>query len=527
MDTLLVRIADQGIDLMKLNSQQSLEIWQLVVESFTESDTEKAYALLMCSEFEVEFNQTTESILHLQQALLLLSLPQDNKLILQIYSALIYRYTDIGEYQKSLDHLSSLSKLAVEFGDHEFYIQSILGIGNLCSIYGDHLKALCYYQKLESLSSTIKSNNLSLRYRLYTIACLLDLNRLSKAKMVLDECKVIQYVSDDLCLTAQVKLYTAKLLRLQNESKAALDTLVAFRKEYNNLHSYPWLSKLFSIEAAYCLIQLKRGDLADVLISQQLKRTRKYSQGYYIRQLLDIKSDALASCMCFSEALKCEKESHKLTTEIIDNFPINQLGEHSLRRLSRLELQLRLNISETENIQLKKASVQQKDTVAKLQQDVFHDSLTKLYNRRWFETTFMQEVKSTMAKYQLLIIDIDNFKSINDEYSHLTGDVILKVVGQILQSTIGPDNYAIRYGGEEFIIVVMSNDRQYGHEVAENCRMAIAYNDWKETLNDRLLTVSIGVTNHIQDEDYKATLLRADKALYQAKRSGKNRVCVH
>lgn len=527
MDTLLVRIADQGIDLMKLDSQQSLELWLLIVDEFTESDTEKAYALLMCSEFEVEFNQTTQSILHLQQALLLLSLPKDNKLMLQIYSSLIYRYTDIDEYQKALDHLSLLSKLSVEFGDHEFYIQSILGIGNLCSIYGDHHKALRYYQKLESLNSRINNNNLSLRYRLYTIACLLNLNRLSKAKIILDECMVLQYVSDDLALTAQVKLYTAKLLRLQNDSQASLDILIYFRREYGNLHSYPWLNKLFAIETANCLIQLKKGDLADVLISQQLNRTRKYSKGYYIRQLLDIKSNALASSMCFSEALKCEKESHKLTTEIINNFPINQLGEHSLRRLNHLELQLRLNISETENIQLKEASVQQKDTVAKLQQDVFHDSLTKLFNRRWFETTFIQEIKSTTDEYQFLIIDIDNFKSINDEYSHLTGDVILKIVGKILQNTIGPDNYAIRYGGEEFVIIVMSNDRGHGHKVAEKCRQAIAYNDWKETLSDRLLTVSIGVTNHIQDEDYKVTLLRADKALYQAKRSGKNKVCVY
>ena len=527
MDSLLTRIASQGIELINLSSKQSLSLWLFVVDSVAESDTEKAYALLMCSELEVELNQTTQSILHLQRALLLLSQRQDNKLMLRIYSALIYRYTDIGEYQKSLEYLSSLSKLAVEFGDHEFYIQSVLGIGNLCSIYGDHLKALRYYQKLESLNSSLKSYNLSVRCHLYTISCLLDLNRLSKAKMVLDECKVIQYISDDLSHSAQVKLYTVKLLRLQNESKAALDTLISFRKEYSNLHLYPWLNKLFSIEAANCLIQLKRGDLANVIISQQLKRTKKYSRGYYIRQLLDIKSDALASCMCFSEALRCEKESHKLTTEIIDNFPINQLGEHSLRRLNRLELQLRLNISETENIQLKRDSVQQKDTVAKLQQDVFHDSLTKLFNRRWFETTFVKDVKPTPGEYQFLIIDIDNFKSINDEYSHLAGDVILKVVGNILQNTIGPNDYALRYGGEEFIIIVMSNDQQYGHTIAEKCRQAIAHNDWTDTLNDRLLTVSIGVTKHLNDEDYKATLLRADKALYQAKRSGKNRVCVH
>lgn len=527
MDNLLARIAEENINLIELNPQQSLTVWCFVAEHFAQSDTEKAYALLMCSEFEVQSNQIKNSILHLQRALLLLSLPQDVELMLKIYSALSYRYTDIGEYQKAFDHLYSLSKLAVEYGDNEFYIQSILGLGNLCSIYGDHLKALRYYQKLDALSSSIKSNNLSLRYRLYTVACLLDLNRLSKAKEILAECQLIQSVSDDWQLIAQVKLYSAKLLRLKKSPQSALNQLVKFRREQSNIHNYPWLNKLFSIETAYCLIQLQRGELADVIISHQLKITQKYSQGYYIRQLLDVKSDALASCNNFSEALHCEKEAHTLTVNIIRNFPINELGSQSLRRLTRLELQLRLNISESENIKLKKVSDQQKDTVAKLQQDVFHDSLTKLFNRRWFETTFIKEIKPFLKKYQLLVIDIDDFKSINDEYSHLTGDVVLKIVGQILKESIDPSHYIARYGGEEFIIIIDSNNDENGKEIAEFCRVAIANYNWKNTLNDRMLTISIGLTKSIKNEDYKATFLRADKALYQAKRSGKNKVCIY
>lgn len=527
MDSLLARIAEHDINLTELNSQQSLILWNFVAEHFSQSDGEKAYALLMCAEFEVRLNQIKNSILHLQRALLLLSLPQDIELILKTYSSLSYRYTDIGEYQKALDHLYSLSKLAVEHGDNEFYIQSILGIGNLCSIYGDHPKALRYYQKLEEISSNIQNDNLSLRHRLYTVACLLDLNRLSKAKILLDECQIIQSASDDKQLIAQVLLYSAKLLRLQNSPQEALALLVAFRREYTSIHNFPWLNKLFSIETAYCLIQLERGELADVIISHQLKLTQTYSQGYYIRQLLDVKSDALASCKHFSEALRCEKEAHKLTVNIIKNFPINDLGSHSLRRLTRLELQLRLNISESENIKLKKVSDQQKDTVARLQQDVFHDSLTKLFNRRWFETTFVKEIKPSLKRYQLLVIDIDNFKSINDEYSHLTGDVILKIVGKILKDTIDPSHYVARYGGEEFIIIIDSNNIESGKDIAEICRVAIANYSWKKTLNDRMLTVSIGLTKSLKNEDYKATFLRADKALYQAKRSGKNKVCIY
>ncbi|MCE7556175.1 GGDEF domain-containing protein [Aliivibrio fischeri] len=525
MDSLLNRIAENNINLLKLNTHQCLEFWLYIVDNFAETKTEKAYALLMSSEYEVEFNNLTNSIKHLHRALLLLDPSKDIELMLQIYSALSYRYTDIGQYQKALKYLHSLSELAVEYGDNEFYIQAILGIGNLCSIYGDHLKALRYYQKLEALSNSINSNNLSLRYRLYMIACLLDLKRLSKAKELLDECYALKYVSDDPQLTAQVLLYSAKLLRLKNQPETALNLLIQYRQEYSDQHSFPWLNKLFAVESAYCLIKQQRGEIADVIISHQLKRTIKYSYGYYIRQLLEVKSDALASCKNFALALECEKKAQQLTVEIIKNFPINELGGHSLRRLTRLELQLRLNISETENLKLKKVSDQQKDTVAKLQQDVFHDSLTKLYNRRWFESTFIKEILPTIKHYQLLVIDIDDFKSINDEYSHLKGDIVLKLVSKILQNSVSPSHYTLRYGGEEFLIIIPSGDLEHGKKIAEQCRSEIANYDWRDTLKDRSITVSIGLTLNRNKEDHKATFLRADKALYQAKRSGKNKVC--
>ncbi|AZL86594.1 GGDEF domain-containing protein [Aliivibrio salmonicida] len=528
MDTFLDRIQEQGIDLSVLSHSQSLVLWYHILEHMAESNEEKAYALFMCSEYEVKADLTEKSICHLQRALTLLVLPTHIDLILQIYSSLSYRHIDFGNYQNALSTLDNLSKIAVEHGKSEFYIQSILGIGNLCSIYGDHLKALRYYQKLESLSHIIESHNLALRYRLYMIACLLDLNRLSKANKLLKECLVIQYLVDDPQLAPQVALYSAKLLRLKNKPQLALDQLISFKKEckYAKI-SFPWLNKLFAIEAANCLIQLQRGEMAEVIINHQIRRTSKYSNGYYIRQLLDIKSNALASYGNFSDALTCEKKAQKLAVDIIHSFPINKLGGHALRRLFHLELQLRLSISESENIELKKVSVQQKNKVKKLQKDVQHDSLTKLYNRRWFESAFIKKILPTIKHYQLLIIDIDDFKSINDEYSHLTGDVVLKRLGRILQKNLDNSHYALRYGGEEFLLIIPSNDLEVGRRIAEQCRELIANVSWKHILNDRSITVSIGLAINTNSEPCKSTFLRADKALYKAKRSGKNKVCIY
>ncbi|XDF79918.1 GGDEF domain-containing protein [Aliivibrio fischeri] len=120
-----------------------------------------------------------------------------------------------------------------------------------------------------------------------------------------------------------------------------------------------------------------------------------------------------------------------------------------------------------------------------------------------------------------MVIDIDDFKSINDEYSHLKGDIVLKLVSKILQNSVSPSHYILRYGGEEFLIIIPSDDLEHGKKIAEQCRSEIANYDWRDTLKDRSITVSIGLTLNRNKEDHKATFLRADKALYQAKRSGK------
>lgn len=100
-------------------------------------------------------------------------------------------------------------------------------------------------------------------------------------------------------------------------------------------------------------------------------------------------------------------------------------------------------------------------------------------------------------------------------------------MGRILQKNLDNSHYALRYGGEEFLLIIPSNDLEVGRHIAEQCRELIANVNWKHILNDRSITVSIGLAINTNSEPCKSTFLRADKALYKAKRSGKNKVCIY
>jgi diguanylate cyclase (GGDEF)-like protein len=157
------------------------------------------------------------------------------------------------------------------------------------------------------------------------------------------------------------------------------------------------------------------------------------------------------------------------------------------------------------------------------------DHLTGVANHGHFQETLYREVTRhgrSGERLVLLMVDLDDFKRVNDRHGHPAGDAVLKaVVARLLGSVREMDTVA-RYGGEEFAIVLPQTDAAHGQRVAERLRAAVAASplpvDFPEPL---LLTVSIGLAVYPDDASAKGGLIEcADKALYAAKRTGKNRV---
>ena len=123
----------------------------------------------------------------------------------------------------------------------------------------------------------------------------------------------------------------------------------------------------------------------------------------------------------------------------------------------------------------------------------------------------------------MLIIDIDHFKSINDQHGHAEGDEALKLVAAVLRHDVHEPAFIGRLGGEEFVVAIPGADFDRAHRMAERFREAVMAIDTRRWLVDRRITVSIGLTLSRTSGDTPSTMLqRADAALYEAKRSGRN-----
>nr|WP_246723013.1 GGDEF domain-containing protein [Aliikangiella sp. G2MR2-5] len=154
-----------------------------------------------------------------------------------------------------------------------------------------------------------------------------------------------------------------------------------------------------------------------------------------------------------------------------------------------------------------------------------HDPLTGLYNRYYLDEVVCQKFSESVrhqSALSLMLLDIDHFKKVNDTYGHLTGDVVLKQVAQLLSKNSRSEDIVTRIGGEEFVIILDHCDLNKACEKAEQLRKDV------ETLKPANIdtTISIGVSQlKPLGETLNQLLARADKAVYQAKKSGRNRIC--
>lgn len=159
------------------------------------------------------------------------------------------------------------------------------------------------------------------------------------------------------------------------------------------------------------------------------------------------------------------------------------------------------------------------------------DSLTTLHNRRYLDTVIAEELETTKIQgvvCSLILLDIDDFKIFNDTYGHVAGDKLLKDLGVVLKQTVRKADRLIRYGGEEFLVVLLDADKQQTAVVAEKIRQAIQDNVFllPEGTRARQVTASFGIASLPEHNgNFTQAIKDADALMYKAKREGKNRVC--
>jgi diguanylate cyclase (GGDEF)-like protein len=156
------------------------------------------------------------------------------------------------------------------------------------------------------------------------------------------------------------------------------------------------------------------------------------------------------------------------------------------------------------------------------------DPLTGLFTRYYMEDAVARLIelheRNESARLALLVFDIDRFKGINDAFGHLSGDVVLHRIGQLLREQSRRADVAVRFGGDEFAVFLSGISDDECLAFAERFREAVCALRFDENLSDLTLSISAGVAEHRIGESMNDLILRADTALYEAKRAGRNRV---
>jgi diguanylate cyclase len=168
------------------------------------------------------------------------------------------------------------------------------------------------------------------------------------------------------------------------------------------------------------------------------------------------------------------------------------------------------------------------DELKRLAEEVQTDQLTKVANRRGLQTSFLGEqarMQREGGQLAVALLDIDNFKKLNDSLGHAAGDEALIGLANKTQAILRPGDVVARYGGEEFVLLLPSTELEEARQVIGRLQRALSSSLFMHDGKDVFITFSAGVTLYRTNESLEAALTRADEALYEAKRTGKNRTC--
>lgn len=273
----------------------------------------------------------------------------------------------------------------------------------------------------------------------------------------------------------------------------------------------------FPVETAAKLFRefIIHGELAEARAGQQ----------QVIELVGDIESNVSCSITGSSNyQISLEHGLAALQEPVIDDLPgvLTELQESTqVMQEQQTKFLYRLN-SAQEEIKILRSQLERAHVAATL------DNLTQVFNRNAFSRLLEQALQAGHEGLALVMLDIDHFKQFNDQYGHPLGDRVLQHVGQLLRESLPPRAIAARYGGEEFCIILRDcPDTANAHALAEQLRLKIQALRIKVRRTDEVLnsiTASFGFALAAPDDDLESLLTRADDALYQAKREGRNQV---
>ena len=407
-------------------------------------------------------------------------------------------YYELGRYSEAAAHLRRALELGEVAPDPHTYALTLGNLGRAYDKLKDYQEALrCHLQSLAIIETL--GNEMSLGDAL---------ENLGLVYTKLDEAAALQYFTQSLAIKARIGdrkglaeagVYLGELLTRQDRLQEAVTVLQGALAEAQTVGS-----KLDSYRAHAALAQAyKRSGLFEGAFEQLERSTETKDE-------------------VFNE--ESDRRMHALRV----GFELEQAErEREIYRLKNVELAGVVAKLEALTASLREADEQKSALLGELEKHAREDALTGLYNRRYVDERLAQELSRARrfgGTVSVALGDVDDFKRVNDTFSHATGDEVLKVVARLFRETCREVDTAARYGGEEFVLLLPETSAEHAAALCDKLRAVVAAHPWHLLHPDLSVTISFGVADTLNGDDLEALVRRADDKLYEAKRSGKNRV---
>jgi diguanylate cyclase (GGDEF)-like protein len=573
-------LTSRAWELRRQDSVQALSLAEQALElaSSLEYVAGMAYALLAKAFAQFRLSKLQEARSNAEKARVYFKTLDDKQGLLRTYNTLGIIYGESGELLGALRTFLEADVLCKELNDKQGEADALNNIGNVYSYLGDHVSTLdyqlqslkvckeqglresetqvllnlgvCYYElgqydeALEYLFQTL-DQGAEQEPHLHALA-LCNIGRTYQKMGKTDEAK--QYLEKSLqlsqevgdTLTASYILDALAVLTLSleqwDEAQSSLQQSVAIKREAGDKRGQS--EALVLLAQAY--LQQDKPELAETHLKAALTITEAVGnkiEQYKVHQGL---SDVYKTRGDFQKALESYQRYSQLREEILNEnsgqhlqslrvrFEVSQEArENELFRQKNLELAEKNERLNKLNESLQKANTEKAQLVRELERQAKEDTLTGLYNRRYFDDVFAKafvQAQRLNTPLSIAITDIDDFKLVNDRFSHQMGDLVLRTVAKLMKESVRDIDTVARYGGEEFVVLLPAADAVGAQAVCERIRAAVESYPWHNLNPELKVTLSLGIANDIDVANCERMMALADDKLYKAKRNGKNQV---
>lgn len=507
-------------------SNKTYFIWQLISSVMTDIKSREKIIIILESYLKEAKDLTLESSLKIKGFTAMLKMANEE------YGESIYMYYDIlSEAQKIKD---SESRARIQIKSYEY-------LGNMYFILEDYETALKYYNKAVHIPVKNQTDNALAKYGTYInrSESYIQLKNYEKAKECsLETEKIIPYLPENIAVGVKVFRYKNLLLlesRKNNFEKA---------QEYYNLcleylkedKGSAFLNGSMYVEIAHCEMLYLQGkydeaiEKLNILLKKDLEEEWGFDTSIYF-MLLELYKKTGQSEKYFETGKNIYRAEKKFNDnlkkdyiEFVKNsYILDQMKKHE--RITKIKIISLGGFAFLAFISIIMGAFQ----IKKLNRKNFTDALTLIYNRKYMDFLIEKPLKKPMNA-AVVMIDIDHFKNYNDYYGHPAGDIVIKKTADILKKSLRKDDIVIRYGGEEFLLILKNADSEIFKDIykriAKNLKDENIPHE-KSPVSDRV-TISVGVCfKHFEKTlNLKESIKEADKALYISKENGRNRFTI-